>query len=247
MRFQKKVPSACLWCVLQNRLTVGSLTGNIVNTVTEVSRIIGIAIGFYLANTIGKPGFAAFFIVISVLLFLYASYLKSILLIGNLLISLLVAMSILVVPIFDLLPAITFENQSLQTAIFKIVFYYALFAFGITFIREIVKDLQDINGDKKGGITTLPIVLGRKRTTFTVFFLGVAAVLAVVYFMYQHLYNKQIIMLYFLFAVVAPLLYYCVKAWDAITTADYARLSKILKIVMILGICSIPLYQFTLI
>jgi 4-hydroxybenzoate polyprenyltransferase len=177
---------------------------------------------------------------------LYASYLKGILLIGNLLVSALVAMSLIIVALFDLFPAITPQNQATQSAVFKIVLHYALFAFFINFIREIVKDLQDINGDKKGGINTLPIALGRKRTISIVFLLGVFMTLGVVFYMYENLYNQQTLLLYFLFAIVAPLLYFCIKSWDADSPKEYGFLSKLLKIIMFLGICSIPMYQFVI-
>lgn len=202
---------------------------------------IGVLLGFYLSNRIGKPGFSALFIVFSALLYLYSSYLKGMLLVGNILVSILVGMSLIVVALYDLLPAINTENLSLQKSVFKIVLNYAFFAFFINLIREIVKDLQDINGDKKGGMNTLPIAIGRKRTVNIVLFLGVVAVLGVVLYMYEELYDKQIIMLYFLFGIVAPLLFFCVKAYDAETDKHYTFLSKLLKIVMFMGICSIPL------
>lgn len=214
------------------------------NVLYIVLTSIGVAIGFYLSNRIGKPGFSALFIIFSALLYLYSSYLKGILLVGNILVSVLVAMSLIVVALFDLMPAINPGNVALQSTVFKTVLHYALFAFFINLIREIVKDLQDINGDKKGGMNTLPIAIGRKRTGNIVFILGSLAVLAVVFYMYEKLYNKQIIMLYFLFAIVAPLLYFCIKTWDAKTTKDYAFLSKLLKLVMFLGICSIALFEF---
>lgn len=214
------------------------------NRLFIILNITGVAIGFYLANSIQKPGFAALFVAISAMLYLYASYLKGMLIVGNLLVSVLVAMSLIIVALFDLLPAITTQNLDAQSEVFKIVLHYALFAFCINLIREIVKDLQDINGDKKGGMNTLAIALGRKRTITIVFVLGVFMVLGVVYYMYEHLYNVQFLLLYFLFALVAPLLYFCVKAWDAETKKQYAFLSKLLKIIMFLGICSIPLFQF---
>ena len=214
------------------------------NRLFIILNVIGVAIGFYLSNSIGKPGFAALFIVFSALLYLYSSYLKGILIVGNLLVSFLIAMSLIVVALFDLLPAITMENQTSQSAIFKIILHYALFAFFINFIREIVKDLQDINGDKKGGMNTLAIALGRKRTITIVFALGVLLVLGVVVYMYEFIYNHETLLLYFLFAIVAPLLYFCMKSWSAETQKDYGSLSNLLKIIMFLGICSIPLYQF---
>lgn len=216
------------------------------NRLYIILSIIGVAIGFYLSNHIEKPVFAALFVFFSALLYLYSTYLKGIFLIGNILVSALVAMSLLIVTLFDLLPAITIENQAAQSVVFKIVLNYAFFAFFINLIREIVKDLQDINGDKKGGMNTLPIVIGRKRTVMTVFILGVIAVLGVVFYMYENLYDSLILMLYFLFAIVAPLLYFCVKAWDAKTAKDYAFLSNLLKIIMFSGICSLALYQFVI-
>jgi len=216
------------------------------NRLFIILNVIGVAIGFYLSNSIGKSGFAALFIVFSALLYLYASYLKGMVLIGNLLISFLVAMSLIIVALFDLLPAITEQNQTAQSAVFKIVLHYSLFAFLINLIREIVKDLQDINGDKNGGMNTLAIALGRKRTIMIVFFMGVFMVLGVVLYMYQYLYNHQVLLLYFLFAIVAPLMYFCIKAWSAKTLKEYTFLSNFLKIIMFLGICSIPLFSFTI-
>lgn len=230
-----------------NKVLIGKrISERNANRLFVLFNIAGVAIGFYLANSIGKPSFAALFIVFSALLYLYASYLKGILLIGNLLVSALVAMSLIIVALFDLFPAITPQNQATQSAVFKIVLHYALFAFFINFIREIIKDLQDINGDKKGGINTLPITLGRKRTISIVFLLGVFMTLGVVFYMYEKLYNQQTLLLYFLFAIVAPLLYFCIKSWDADSPKEYGFLSKLLKIIMFLGICSIPLYQFVI-
>lgn len=223
-----------------------SISEKSANNLFIILNVVGVAIGFYLANIIGKPAFSALFIVFSALLYLYASYLKGMLIIGNLLISALVAMSLIIVGLFDLMPAITPANQATQSTIFSIVLDYALFAFSLNFIREIVKDLQDINGDKKGDMNTLPITIGRKRTTTLIFILGILMVGGVVYYMYTYLYNHQVLLLYFLFAIIAPLLYFCIKAWSAETQKDYAFLSTILKIVMFTGILSMLLFQFTI-
>jgi 4-hydroxybenzoate polyprenyltransferase len=222
------------------------ITEHSANRLFIVLNVIGVTLGFYLANSIGKPSFAALFIIISALLYLYASYLKGMLVLGNLLISGLIAMSLIIVPLFDLLPAITPQNQASQLVVFKIVLHYALFAFFINLIREIVKDIQDVNGDKNCGMNSLPIALGRKRTSKIVFGLGAFMVLGIVIYMYEYLYNQQILLLYFLFAIVATLLYFCIKSWEAKTLKHYKFLSKLLKIIMFLGICSLPLFQFVI-
>lgn len=228
------------------RLIGTSISEKSANKLFIILNIVGVAIGFYLSNMIDKPGFSALFIVISALLYLYASYLKGMLIVGNLLISGLVAMSLIIVGLYDLLPAITPENQATQSTIFSIVLDYAGFAFFINFIREIVKDLQDINGDKKGGINSLPIALGRDRTVYVVFGLACLMTVSVVFYMYEYLYAQQTLLLYFLFLIVAPLLYFCIKTWGAKTQKEFSFLSNLLKIVMLTGTSSILLFQIAI-
>lgn len=220
------------------------ITEKAANNLFIILNIIGVGIGFYLSNIIGKPAFAALFVLISASLYLYASYLKKILLLGNLLISVLVGLSLIIVGIFDLLPAITAENRAIQVLAFKWVFKFAFFAFFINFIREIVKDLLDINGDKKGNVNSLPIILGRKRTVFIIFFLSLVLLFGILYFMYRKLYNHQIPMLYFLITIVAPLLFFVVKSWDAEKNKDYRLLSNLLKIIMFFGIFAMVIFRF---
>ncbi len=212
-----------------------------------ILNLIGVGIGFYLANKIGKPSFSAIFIGVSALLYLYASSLNAILLVGNIVIAFLVAFCLIIVGIFDLFPAINDVNRTTQSTIFSIILDYSFFAFAITFIRELVKDIQDINGDKNGGRNTLPIAIGKKRTFTVVFIIGAALVLSIIWYMYRYLYNSQGLMIYFLLLVVAPLLYFCIKAFGSKTAKDASYLSFLLKITMLLGICSMALYPFILV
>ncbi|WP_034258533.1 geranylgeranylglycerol-phosphate geranylgeranyltransferase [Altibacter lentus] len=207
-----------------------------------ICTITGVVLGFYLSNSIHRPGFAALFIVIAALLYLYASYVKGVLLIGNFLIAGLVAISLLIVGLFDLLPAITVDNRETQAGVFQILLHYGLFALLLNFIRELVKDIVDINGDKNGGLTTLPIAIGRKRTITVVFLLGLLLTLLVVLYMYRYLYHDRLTVLYFLFLIVAPMLYFCVRSWNAEQPKDYLILSRLLKAIMFFGICSMAIY-----
>ena len=221
-----------------------SINERTANNLFFILNIIGVGIGFYLSNAIGRPGFSALFIAISALLYLYAANLKSILLVGNILVSILVAMSFIIVAIYDLLPAITPENKATQSLVFSYVLKYAFFAFFVNFIREIVKDLLDVDGDKKGGISTLPIVLGRKRAVRITFILAGILIFTVLSYMYNALYTQKAATLYFLFGIVGPLLFFCIKSWDADTKKEYRLLSAILKWVMFIGICSLLLFRF---
>lgn len=207
-----------------------------------ILNILGVGVGFYLSNLLDHPGLAAVFIVISALLYVYATQLKSILLLGNILISVLVASSLLILILFDIFPAIDTQLKESQVLSSQAILMYAGFAFYINFIREIVKDLQDIDGDKNGGCKTLPIVLGRRRTVNVVFVLGVIALLSLLIYTYFVLYNYQKVVFYFVFLMAAPLLFFCIKAWHAENNKHFGVLSIILKVVMLTGICSIIFY-----
>ncbi len=209
--------------------------------------IIGILIGFYLSNLVDRSGFFALYVIISALLYVYASYLKQTLLIGNIVVSILVAMSILIVGLFELLPAITPQNQPTQLFFFKILLDYALFAFVINLIREIAKDLEDIDGDYKAGMNTLPIAIGRERASKVLFGLTLVPLFGVVYYVMTYLYKQPIAVGYFLLWVVAPLLYVTIKSFSAGSKKEFHHISNILKLVMLFGMLSLLLYRYILI
>lgn len=208
--------------------------------------IIGIIVGFYLSHRVGESSFFSIFVIISLALYVYASYLKGTVIFGNLLISILVAMSIIIVGIFDLLPTMIPETRDAQVTFFKIVIDYAIFAFIINLIREIIKDIQDIDGDYKAGMNTLPIVLGRERANKIAFAVSMLPIAAVIYFVVTYLYKQQIAIGYFLICIIAPLIYATIKIFGAKHNAHYKHISNTYKLVLLLGILSLLLYPFIL-
>jgi 4-hydroxybenzoate polyprenyltransferase len=208
--------------------------------------VIGVAIGFYLSHLVGRHQLFAIFVIISALLFVYASYLKQTLLFGNIVISVLVASSLLIVGLFELMPVITETNQAIQLTFFRIIFDYAVFAFIINLIREMVKDLEDVDGDYKAKMKTLPIVLGRDRTAKIIFFLSFLPIGAVIYYMIAYLYKQPIAVGYFLIGIIAPLIYISIKLLNAETKKEFHHISTILKLVMLMGMLSMLLYPIIL-
>ncbi len=206
--------------------------------------VIGVGLGYYLSQSVGKSAFFSIFVIISALLYVYASYLKQTLLIGNIIISLLVALSLVVVGIFELLPVITTENRQTLFTFFKIILDYALFAFAINLIREIAKDIEDIDGDYKVGMRTLPIVIGRERAGNILFVLTLIPLFAVSYYTINSLYKNQIAVVYFLVFIIGPLFYISIKSFNAKTKKDYHKISNLLKLVMLFGMLSLLLYKY---
>ena len=211
-----------------------------------ILNVIGVLTGFYIAHAINKNELFSIFVVVSILLYIYASYLKQTFLIGNIIISALVSLSIIIVGIFDLLPNITDENINIELFFFKILLEYAVFAFAINFIREIIKDIEDIDGDLKSDMHTLPIVLGKKTASIFAFALTILLATAVYIYIYDKFFKELIITLYFLISVIGPLLYVSILMLQAKTTKDFHRISNILKLVMLFGMLSLLLYKFIL-
>lgn len=208
--------------------------------------VIGVLTGFYIANAINKSELFSIFVIVSILLYIYASYLKQTFLIGNFIVSALVSLSILIVGIFDLLPNITGGNVNIELFFFKILLEYALFAFAINFIREIIKDIEDLDGDLKSDMRTMPIVLGKKAASIIAFILTIIFAAAIYIYIYDKFFKELIITLYFLIGVIGPLLFTAVLMLLAKTTKDFHQISNILKLVMLFGMLSLLLYQLIL-
>jgi 4-hydroxybenzoate polyprenyltransferase len=210
--------------------------------------ISGVALGFYLSNAIGKPGFAVLFILIASLLYFYATSLKQMILVGNVIVALLLSFSILIIAVFDLFPVTNPENQPQIANLFSVLTDYVIMAFIINFIREIVKDLEDIHGDNLQGMKTLPIILGLAKTAKLVSFLSLIPIFLILrycnnYFMINDLFLTT---LYTLITIVAPLIYVAIKSWTANTQPDFHHLSLVLKIIVLFGVISIAVLTYNI-
>lgn len=210
--------------------------------------ITGVAIGFYLSNVILRPSFAVVFILIAASLYFYATNLKQTPVLGNIVVAALLALSVLIIGVFDLYPATYEANQKEMGLLFKILLDYALFAFFINFIREIAKDAQDAKGDYNAGIKTLPILIGAGRTAKLIFALLLVAVVMVFLYINNHLMNNELYpaTIYSMVVVLAPLLYLAVKSWTAKTVQEFHHISLILKWIIFFGILSIAVITYNI-
>lgn len=224
----------------QNVVIGRSISESRAYNIYVVLNVIGVGVGFYLSNYIGKPGFALLFILISGTLYLYASSLKQSLLIGNIIVAILTAFSVIIIGIFNLYPLITPENQALLGLVFRVLLDYALFAFIINLIREIVKDLEDVNGDYNQGMNTLPVAIGITRTTRIVFLISFIPIVFLLYYINEYYFINGLYYatVYCLLFIVAPLIYFTVKTASAKSQKDFHHLSLILKLILFFGILS---------
>lgn len=205
--------------------------------------ITGVCIGFYLSNVIDKPNFAAFFILIAASLYFYATTLKQMLVIGNLIVALILALSVIIIGVFDIFPVTNAENQRQMGQIFSILMDYAAFAFLLHLIREMVKDLEDIEGDYHQGMGTLAIRLGISKTTKVVALLSLLPIGLFLNYMYNYfvLNDLQLITIYSLIFIIAPFLYCTIKITTAKTKTEFHHISTVLKWIVFFGIFILPI------
>ena len=126
---------------------------------------LGVVAGFWVSYRIGHVWIGIVFLLVSGLLYFYSVVYKKQFLIGNIIVAVLTSFVPLMVVIFEL-PVIYnyYGPELISLSTMKIIFYwvagFAVFAFLTTLSREIVKDMEDFEGDKAYGSRSLPVVAG---------------------------------------------------------------------------------------
>lgn len=156
-------------------------------------------------------------------LFLYSKFLKKMALIGNLLISVLTVFSVL-------LPSILTNFWNNQ------IILLAIFAFLLTFVRELLKDIEDIEGDKIGNCKTFPIIFGLVRSKNLLLLLLLLFIFPL--FALFFLFKFYFIHLFFI-GFIIYLFYFAWQIRVAKQKKDFANLSLQAKIMMLFGLITL--------
>jgi 4-hydroxybenzoate polyprenyltransferase len=233
-----------------NKVVIGdSISETNAYTIYAALTITGVALGFILANSVSHPNFAILFVLIATLLYFYASSLKQIAVVGNIVVAALLAFSVLIIGIFDIIPNTFDVNRAQMSLAFSILFDYAKFAFIINLVREIIKDIEDINGDNLQGIRTLPIIIGTKKTVIIAFVLLLLPTLYLFYYLNNYLFANDLYYatIYLIVFVIAPLLFCLLRIWNAKEKSDFHQISTFLKWIIFFGILSIAIITLNII
>ena len=179
----------------------------------------------------------------------YSSRYKRKLVIGNIIVSLSIAFVVFLPWLFQILAMrgnemMLIENEEWMYKSLHLVLIYTVFAFLLTLIREIVKDMEDVEGDGRSHCRTIPIVWGVKAAQIIVIVLSLLAFVLIIYakeYLYNYgliitsymLYGSGIFMFIMLFGNVFGLL-------DAsFSTSKQFHLQSIaMKISMLIGVLS---------
>lgn len=184
---------------------------------------IGILMGALVSLWIGAVNLVCAF-----LLWLYSNQLKRMPLIGNFVVAALTGSTLLVLLVY-------YQTFDLLTMV------YAIFAFGITLIREIIKDIEDMEGDANYDGRTLPVIWGMRRTKWFLFFILVPFVSCLVVFLLK--VQNQYLLYYFGFLTL-PFFHFLYLLAQADTKKHFAFLSSYCKWLIIAGILSMVILKF---
>jgi 4-hydroxybenzoate polyprenyltransferase len=206
----------------------------------NIFNLAGVSIGFYISWKSGYIWMGALFLAVSGLLYFYSASYKRQFLIGNLVVAILTAMVPLLVVFFEW-PALYkyYSINAIALPKIDLVFYwvggFSLFAFLTTLIREIIKDIEDFEGDIAYGRNTIPVVIGvlsSKVVSISLIFITIG----LLYLTWYFFINDTITLIYLSVLVVLPLLFVIYKVVISSDRKQLHSASSIMKIVMLTGI-----------
>jgi 4-hydroxybenzoate polyprenyltransferase len=163
------------------------------------------------------------------LIWFYSHKLKKYPIIGNITASVLA-----VLPFFGIL--LYYENY------YHVIFAHAMFLYLLLLIRELVKDLENIEGDLVSSYKTIPVLFGEKVAKNIISVLTISTVIPVYYLV--DVFNRDIghMDIYFYISLLI-LLFFLVKLRKAKTKPQYLKLHFLLKFIIVAGVFCIVLIE----
>ena len=171
-----------------------------------------------------SPGWLNLVIITHVLVFLYSLKLQHWPIIGNLVVALLCSI-VLIIPYWLSGGFWELENFNLSENLNQI---FVIFCFLLTMKREIVKDMEDIQGDLKTGSYTLPIVTGQKFSKLMLCVLVLTSIGFLIICVLESMLNIQNI--FFFLTMISLLVTFLFKTYQSFEKSDFKNLSNLLKI-----------------
>lgn len=206
----------------------------------NILNIAGVSLGFYISSRAGYIWLGTLFLVVSGLLYFYSASYKRQFLIGNIVVALLTAMVPMLVVFYEW-PALYkyYSLHALRLPEFNFIVYwiggFSLFAFITNLIREIIKDIEDFEGDLAYGRNTIPVVIGILSAKIVSVCLIIIMVV-LLYIIWHFFISDTITLIYITAAIVLPLLFVIYKLVRSDEKRELHYASRMMKIVMLSGV-----------
>ena len=234
------------------RLVIGkSVKRRVAIGAHTVINFLAIVIAFYVSIVVGSWKLAVIHVFLTAGLWFYSTHFKRQFLIGNVIIALFVGLVPLVVGVYDLLPIYKFYYGIIDFGNFRTIWIYVMaisfFAFITTLLREIIKDIEDYEGDKEYGCKTMPIVIGKTTTKYVVIIISIITMLCLAYLQHKQFVSKDWkAFVYFTVALQIPFCFMIYKISKAQTKRDYRIAGNTSKVIMLLGVSFLFLFAYTI-
>lgn len=217
-----------------------------------VFNVIATLCGFYVGWKCGSLRLGFIFPMTAILLWLYSVRYKRMVLWGNFVVALLSSLVIGLVWLFEFLalrsqPETFVAVQGSMALITKLFTAYAVFAFMVSLIREVVKDAEDIHGDAQAGCLTFPVVYGSGAARILSLYLTIVTLSllgVVIWWLINTAYIA--VALYLIVTVTLPMVFLLFRIHTAHSKSDFGQLSFLLKLLMMAGILSMLPLAFLL-
>jgi 4-hydroxybenzoate polyprenyltransferase len=209
----------------------------------------GIAVAFFLSYSTQSIRLALILVMVAGLLYFYSSRYKRMVLVGNLVVSFVAATGVFVVWFFELTALMDDQYAFVDATrampiITGFVFAYALFGFLSTFIREVVKDIEDHAGDERCGCRTFAVVYGTNLSRNLAIGLMIMLISMIGFWQYILYYRNLHLAMQMLLLSDALGVIIVIRLYFASTVKHFQQASVMIKILMLSGIITIPFLYF---
>lgn len=218
----------------------------------SIFNIAGFLLALWLARGLGNYTVVAIQLICTLLLWFYSTHFKRQFVTGNVVVALLTGLTVLILAVFE--PALYPHLGFTLFASYKgrvlvnpmgVIAVYTYFAFMLTWMREIVKDMEDFKGDAADGCVTMPIRIGLRASTRYVLFFGILAILPLLVAAVRLCTGAWVLLGGYIFLfLVLPILAWLFFLPRKATAQHYGAASRWLKLIMLAGIVSLLLYYW---
>lgn len=210
---------------------------------------LGIVGGLLLSWWINEINYTLIFLLTTGILWYYSERYQCQVLLGNMVVALLSALSFGLVWLYEFFAmrgnaALFSSAQPNFRLISYLVLIYMGFAFLSSLFREIVKDIEDGEGDSRMGCRTLPVVVGTAKTKTYAIIVGLLILVFILYVQYFMFLSGFFMVFGYFFVVDTLLLLVLIKLNKAKDIVDFSNLSGLIKLFMVTGILSMILFYF---
>ena len=200
--------------------------------------LIGLLLSFYLAVHVGNIRLVVIYPIAVISLHFYSTSFKQKVLVGNLMIAVFCAAVAGIVWFAErqIIGDLERIDPDMGSRVQLIFIWYMVFAFLSTLYREIVKDLEDLDGDQ-ASCRTFPVVYGEKKAKLLALFVGLTLLVFILAFLLKESYLFSLLAISLMILLVClPLLYTIYKLLKASDTSQYRYVSQWVKGVMLGGL-----------